>query len=182
MRSAYLYLDATYESPGVAASAFGVERQHVNYCSLLTARGALLAARCSLLTAHCSLLANHCPLPTAHCSLLAACCSLLTSHCSLLTAHCSPNYGQLWPTTTNYDQLWPTMTYYNQLWSTMVNDGQLQPTPPPTPSGAVQITNIVSEVVIGNVYAITALVSSLMLLTCPQDLARQPLVGDTPCA
>ena len=31
MRAAYLYLDATYESPGVAASAFGVERQHVNY-------------------------------------------------------------------------------------------------------------------------------------------------------
>ena len=31
MRAAYLYLDATYESPGMAASAFGVERQHVNY-------------------------------------------------------------------------------------------------------------------------------------------------------
>lgn len=34
----------------------------------------------------------------------------------------------------------------------------------PTPSGAVQIANIVSEVFIGNIYAITACVSSIMLI------------------
>ena len=67
-------------------------------------------------------------------------------------AHCSPNYGQLWPTTTNYPpptmanygllqptmtnygqlcQLWPTMVgYYDQLWPTMANYGRLHQLPP----------------------------------------------------
>merc|ERR1712129_154295 len=40
----------------------------------------------------------------------------------------------------------------------------------PTPSGAVQLANVVSEVFIGNTYTITAFVSSLMFLACPQDL------------
>lgn len=39
-----------------------------------------------------------------------------------------------------------------------------------TPTGAVLASNIISEVLIGNAYTMTALVGSLMLLYCPKDV------------
>ena len=41
-----------------------------------------------------------------------------------------------------------------------------------TPMGVVLASNIVSEVVIGMAFTVTALVGSLMLLICPQDVTR----------
>jgi hypothetical protein len=45
----------------------------------------------------------------------------------------------------------------------------------------VLATNVVSEVVIGNSYVITALVGSLMLLCCPKDVDEQSKLKERAC-
>ena len=42
-----------------------------------------------------------------------------------------------------------------------------------TPSGAVFYSNLISEIIFGNCYAITAFIGSIMLLKFPQDQALQ---------
>ena len=66
--------------------------------------------------------------------------------------------------------IWATVTVGSRILDTLMLFGVVKLDDVyTTPSGVVLFTNVISEVIIGNIYVITALTGSAMLLFCPAD-------------